>query len=157
MAQEAEVMTERLRKMLSLHEGRVPHAYTDSLGYLTIGVGHLIDKRKGGKLPEHIIDALLAHDIKEHADIMYRVNPWARQLDEVRQAVLIDMTFNLGPEPFDDDGFKDWPIFELQVKSGKYDAAADNMLSTKWALQVGARAQRLAKMMRTGTWPAELL
>lgn len=142
-----------LRELLVLHEGRVPHAYRDSLGYLTIGVGHLIDNRKGGRLPEEIIDILLDHDIKEHSDALVAVQPWVMKLDEVRRAVLFDMTFNLGIEPFDGDGFKDWPIFLGQVQSGLYNAAADNMLKTLWAKQVGRRAERLAGMMRDGKWP----
>ena len=150
-------MSERLKRLLTLHEGRVPHAYADSLGYLTIGIGHLIDKRKGGKLPDHIIDGLFHHDLKEHRDAMFRVNPWAAKLDEVRQAVLIDMTFNMGTEPFDDDGFKDWPIFEKQVQTGQYAAAAKNMRSTLWYSQVKSRAERLAHMMETGEWPKEIL
>lgn len=149
--------SERLRKMLTLHEGRVAHAYQDSLGYWTIGIGHLIDKRKGGKLPDHIIDGLFYHDLKEHTELLFKVNPWALQLDEVRKAVLIDMIFNLGPEPFNDDGYKDWPVFEQQVKTGQYAAAAKNMRGTLWAKQVGKRAERLATMMETGQWPPELL
>lgn len=142
-----------LRGLLSLHEGRIPYAYPDSLGYLTIGVGHLIDKRKGGKLPERIIDLLLDHDIEEHSGLLLKYQPWVAQMDPVRQAVLYDMTFNLGVEPFDGDGFKDWPMFVRQVQTGQWAAAAANMRSTLWAKQVGVRAVRLAKMMETGMWP----
>lgn len=139
----------QIRKLLSLHEGRVPYAYKDSLGFLTIGTGHLIDKAKGGGLPEHIIDALLDHDIAEHAQRLKRVAPWADQLDEVRYAVLLDMTFNLG-------SLAGWPIFLGQVSAGNYMDAAANMRSAKWAGQVGVRAVRLARMMETGAWPADM-
>jgi lysozyme len=141
--------SEKLRKLLTLHEGRVEHAYQDSLGYWTIGVGHLIDKRKGGALPPHIIDALLDYDIEEHEKRLLAVAPWASTLDPVRYAVLVDMTFNLG-------SLAGWPIFLSQVKSGRWKAAANNMRSTKWATQVGKRAERLAAMMETGEWPAQL-
>jgi lysozyme len=53
-----------LRRMLEDEEGRVPHAYPDSLGYWTIGVGRLIDRRKGGGLSDDEIDYLLANDIR---------------------------------------------------------------------------------------------
>lgn len=145
-----------LRKMLSLHEGRVPWAYKDSLGFLTIGVGHLIDKAKGGKLPEHIIDQLLDYDIQTHRDELYRAAPWVKDLDDVRRAVLVDMAFNLSVEPFDGDGVKDWQIFIGQMKRKEYAAAAVNMRSTLWARQVGPRADRLAKMVETGIWPLEV-
>src|SRR3546814_2848207 len=52
-------------KHLNREEGRIPHAYQDSLGYWTIGVGRLIDKRKGGRLTNVDIDMLLANDIAD--------------------------------------------------------------------------------------------
>ncbi len=139
----------KARALLSLHEGRVRHAYKDSLGYLTIGVGHLIDERKGGGLPEGIIDALLDYDIREHWDRLVALCPWVERLDDVRQYVLLDMTFNLG-------GLEGWPIFRKQVEQGRYAAAAANMRSTKWASQVKSRAVRLSAMMETGEWPANV-
>lgn len=142
-----------LRDLLILHEDRVPWVYPDSLGYLTIGVGHLVDKRKGGRLPEKIIDALLDYDIDEHRAALRAVQPWVERLDPVRQAVMDDMTFNLSVEPFDADGFKDWPVFIEQVRTGQYAKAAANMRSTLWASQVKTRAERLATMMETGQWP----
>lgn len=148
-------MIANIRELLSLHEGRVPYAYQDSLEFWTIGVGHLIDKRKGGALPEHIIDALLTWDIEKHTEELLKAQPWVANLDPVRFAVLQDMTFNLGVEPFDGDGFKDWPIFVRQVRDGQYAEAAHNMRNTLWASQVKSRATRLATMMETGRWPEE--
>lgn len=142
-----------LRELIELHEGRVPHAYQDSLGYWTIGVGHLIDRRKGGKLPEWIIDLLLDLDIRAHERELLKHQPWVAGLDPVRRAVLVDMAFNLGLEPFDNDGFKDWPITLKAIKEHRWEDAAEAMLDSKWATQVGARALRLADMMRTGQWP----
>lgn len=147
-------MITNIRELLSLHEGREPSAYPDSLGFLTIGVGHLIDKKKGGKLPEPIIDALLDYDIAEARRLLLSAWPFVAGLDAVRQTVLIDMTFNLGVEPFDHDGFKDWPNFVRQVEARQFALAAQNMRNTQpWASQVGARAERLAKMMESGEWP----
>lgn len=163
-----------LRALLVLHEGRSAKKYRDSEGYWTIGVGHLIDERKGGGLPPHIraelqrrgldvydsdpmpediIDALLDWDIRVHVERLGNLLPWAYLLDTVRYVVLCDMIFNLGEEPFDHDGFKDWPMFIEQVRTGQYERAAANMLSTLWAKQVGSRAIRLAGMMRSGQWP----
>ena len=140
-----------IREMLSLHEGRVPHAYQDSLGYWTIGVGHLIDRRKGGKLPESIIDSLLDYDIEKHSAELFQALPWVKELDQVRQNVLIDMTFNLGINGL--LGFKN----TLQaVKEKRWDDAAEGMLSSRWAKQVGTRAVRLSDMMRSGRWPGEV-
>lgn len=136
-----------VRDLIALHEGRVAHAYQDSLGYWTIGVGHLIDERKGGKLPEAIIDALLDLDIHEHANELFSSLPWVRDLDPVRQAVLVDMYFNMRRNLL---GFKE----TLRLfQEGRWDAAANAMLDSRWADQVGIRARRLARMTRTGQWP----
>lgn len=142
---------EKLTKLLALHEGRVPHAYQDSLGYWTIGIGHLIDKAKGGGLPEHIIDALFAYDLEKHAQELFAHEPWIAQLDEVRKAVLVDMAFNLGVA-----GLRTFVRTLTAVKEGRYNEAAALMLKSKWATQVGKRAQRLSWMMSKGVWPPEV-
>lgn len=139
----------RMLSLLSLHEGRVAHAYQDSLGYWTIGVGHLIDKRKGGRLPEEIIDALLDYDMRKHWLELLAALPWIERLDDVRQAVLLDMAFNLGVAGL--LKFKNTLRF---VERGDYKQAAANMMLSLWARQVKTRAVRLSRMMETGQWPA---
>lgn len=142
----------KIHKLLSLHEGRVPYAYQDSLGYWTIGVGHLIDRAKGGRLPEDIIDLLLDHDIEEHSEALYRALPWVMELDEVRRSVLIDMAFNLGVA-----GLLKFKRTLKAVQDRDYTPASVYMLQSLWARQVGSRSKRLSLMMRTGQWPKEVL
>jgi len=142
----------KIHKLLSLHEGRVPYAYQDSLGYWTIGVGHLIDRAKGGRLPEDIIDLLLDHDIEEHSAALYRALPWVMELDEVRRSVLIDMAFNLGVA-----GLLKFKRTLKAVQDRDYTPASVYMLQSLWARQVGFRSKRLSLMMRTGQWPKEVL
>lgn len=141
---------DNLEKLLELHEGRVPHAYQDSLGWWTIGVGHLIDKRKGGKLPDEFITLLLRYDIRQKTAQLEAALPWVRELDPVRYAVLADMCFNLGIAGL--LGFKNTL---KEVEAGNYEAASKRMLLSRWATQVGRRATRLSEMMRTGQWPKE--
>lgn len=137
-----------LRSLIELHEGRIPHAYQDSLGFWTIGVGHLIDKKRGGKLPDHIIDALFDYDIEKHSTELFEALPWSADLDEVRKTVLVDMTFNLGI-----NGLLGFRNTLRAIKEHRWDDAAQGMLASRWANQVGSRAVRLADMMRTGQWP----
>jgi len=111
-----------------------------------------VKKNPMAKLTDAQIDRLLNEDIAEHQRVLRSYQPWVELLDPVRQAVLDDMTFNLGIEPFDHDGFGDWPNFLAQVQKGLYAQAAANMRGTLWAKQVGARAERLARMMETGLW-----
>lgn len=124
-------------------EGVIPHAYQDSLGYWTIGVGHLIDKRKGGKMPDVIIDMLLRYDIDEKIAELNEKLPWWGFLDEPSQRVIVNMAFNLGVE-----GLLKFKDFMDALKDGDRDRAASEMLSSKWAEQVGARATRLATIIR---------
>lgn len=138
-----------IRELLTLHESRVPHAYADSLGFLTIGIGHLIDERKGGRLPDEIIDALFEYDLRTHTAELFGLLPWVRDLDAVRQAVLIDMYFNLRRGLL---GFKETL---RHFEAGNWQKAAEAMLDSKWALQVKTRATRLAHMTLTGEWPNE--
>lgn len=129
-------------------EGVVPYAYKDSLGYWTIGVGRLIDRRKGGRLSDDEIDYLLANDIRRvDAELDARL-PWWRGLDPVRQRVLQNMAFNLGTAGL--LGFKNTLA---AVKAKRWSDAAAGMLASKWARQVGERAERLAHMMKTGDVP----
>lgn len=136
--------------LLILHEGYKTKPYEDTVGKLTIGVGfNLTDV---GLYPNEI-DFILRNRIQLVEEFLERKVPFYNELDPVRKAVLQDMCYNMGEEPFDYDGYKDWPIFLGQVQSGDYVSAAANMLSTKWASQVGQRAVRLSKMMETGLWP----
>lgn len=137
-----------LVEMLERDEGRVRHAYQDSLGYWTIGVGHLIDKRLGGGLPDPIIDALLAYDIAEKSAQLDAAFPWAAKLDEARRAVLVCMTFQLGI-----GGLSRFKNAMTEMMLGKYGAAAQQFLQSKVAReQAPARWQRFAEQIRTGQW-----
>ena len=140
-------IAEKLRAQLIRDEGKVAHAYQDSLGYWTIGVGHLIDKAKGGALPDFIIDTLLEHDIEKHKRELIAALPWFTDLDPPRQAVLVNMAFNLGTA-----GLLKFTNTLRAIRSGSYSEAAMHMLESKWATQVGVRAQRLAAQMETGVW-----
>lgn len=150
-------MVTNLRELLSLHEGRIRTPYRDSLGYWTAGVGHLIDRRRGGSMPkswtgfpltEEEIDDVLDDDITEKSIDLFRALPWVMGLDEVRKAVLTDMAFNLGIA-----GLLQFKNTLAAVKEKRWQDAAQGMLASRWADQVGVRSLRLADMMRTGRWP----
>lgn len=126
-------------------EGFVSHAYQDSLGFWTIGIGRLIDKRKGGGITREEAEFLKANDIARFKAELDRKHPWWRSLDPVRQRVILNMTFNMGSGWLDS-----WPNTVKMIRAGDYAAAANAMLTTTWAKQVKSRATRLAEMMRTG-------
>lgn len=136
-------MTEReaLIAQLTLHEGRRRLPYMDTVGKITIGVGrNLSDKG----LSDREIDTLLTNDIDECiADLASF--PWFRSLDAIRQRVLVDLRFNLGPTRF-----RAFKRTLRMIEQGDYDKAADALRNSLWAKQVGQRADRLIRMMRTG-------
>lgn len=136
-----------VRELIIKHEGRVGHAYQDSLGFWTIGVGHLVDQRKGGKLPDEIIDALLDYDIDTHRNELFMQLPWVIGMDDVRQAAMIDMYFQLRGNLL---GFKEALRF---IQARAWSAAADALLDSKWAEQTPNRAKEVAEMIRSGKWP----
>lgn len=132
-------------------EREVPHEYKDSLGFSTIGVGRLIDKRKGGGLSSDEIAYLLANDVRRTMADLDKYLPWWRDMSEPRQRAITSMCFNLGigSEKLGSGllGFKNTLA---KMKAGDYEGAAQGMLASRWSSQVGARAERLAKMMKEG-------
>jgi lysozyme len=93
-------MTSATRATLTLDilrdEGEVLHAYQDSLGFWTIGVGRLVDKRLGGGITIEESRMLLARDVSRVLVEMYDAFPWALGLSENRQRVLANLLFQLG-------------------------------------------------------------
>ena len=141
-------MIEQLTAQLRRDEGARATAYKDSMDFLTIGVGRLIDSRKpGAGLRPDEIDYLLRNDINDRVQALTKALPWFSALDEARQGVLLNMAFQLGTAGF--LGFKS--TLSL-VADGKYAEAAEQMLKSKWATQTPARAKRLAEQMKTGEW-----
>ena len=136
-------MIEQLRKMLVRHEGLRLKPYQDSVGKWTIGVGRNLDD-KGITEAEAML--LLSNDIGDAlADA--KKFAWFGQLDSARQDVIVDMIFNLGLPRF--SGFRK---MIAALEHGNYPEAADQMLDSKWARQVGLRASELSQMIRTGTY-----
>jgi lysozyme len=124
---------------LRADEGLRLKPYRDSLGILTIGVGHNLDE-KGISYAAAMF--ILREDMQEAETLLDTNLPWWRTLTEDRQKVLINMAFNMGPKLL---SFKN--TLSL-IETGKYADAADAMLESLWARQVGPRADRLAARMR---------
>jgi lysozyme len=132
--------------MLVREEGKVPYAYQDHLGYWTIGVGRLIDKRKGGRLSEDEIMYLLNNDVTRFVKEVKEALPWVATLTPTRQQVLVAMAFQMGTAGL--LGFK--KTLEL-IRTDQYDKAATGMLNSKWGkTDSPARAKRMAELMRKG-------
>ena len=132
---------------LKRDEGEVLHAYQDHLGYWTIGIGILIDKRKGGGLRPEESEYIFRNRLKLlDAELTARL-PWISKLDPARKGVLINMAFQMGVAGL--LGFKNTLAM---IEAGRYQDAAKAMLQSKWATQTPARAKRLSNQMATGQW-----
>jgi len=137
----------QMTRLLRGDEGEVLHAYVDHLGYTTIGVGRLIDQRKGGGISKEESAYLLSNDIRNKVAELDRRLSWWRQLDEARQGVLLSMAFQMGV-----DGLLTFKNTLGMVRAGDYAGAARGMLNSLWARQTPERAARMAEQMRTGQW-----
>lgn len=132
---------EALRAQIVRHEGLRLKVYNDSLGIPTIGVGRNL-RDKGISEMEAMI--LLENDLGDVLRDLDREFPWWRHMSEIRQLVLADMAFNMGISRL--KGFRK---ALAGMAEGRYGYAADELLDSRWAGQVGPRALRLAHMMRT--------
>lgn len=134
---------DKLRAELVLDEGEVLHEYKDSLGYSTIGVGRLIDKRKGGGITKEESMYLLDNDIDRKSKQVFDNLPWLKNHPDQVQRAVVNMAFQMGIEGL--LGFKN-TLSLIQGK--KYKEAADNALKSKWAAQTPNRAKRVTDMIR---------
>lgn len=148
-----------ITKRLLLHEGCVDHVYKCPAGYLTIGVGRNLETNpltprekevvgdiKNGITVEKCL-YLLKNDVKRcERDLINNLSFWY-QLDDERQYALLDMCFNMG--------IKRLLKFKRMLGSmliGDYRGAAKECLMSKYAVDVGKRAQRIARLIETGVW-----
>ena len=136
-----------LKSQILREEGAESCAYQDSLGFWTIGVGRLIDSRKGGGLSNDEIDMLLENDIKRNYDAVLAALPWVEKLSDRRQAVLIGMAFQMGL-----GGLLKFKRMLALAENGQYSEAAIEMLLSKWAQQTVKRAYRMALQMEKDEW-----
>jgi len=132
-----------MRKIIERHEGFRAKIYKDTADKWTIGYGRNLEalgiSRKEGLV-------LLDNDMFwVETEIKDRF-PWYCELNDARKAVMLSMVFNLGIRRFQDF------IFTLRaLEQRDFQAAAREMLDSRWANQVGKRSRDLSFMMRTGT------
>lgn len=136
---------QRLRTLLIKHEGLRLKPYRDTRGKQTIGVGRNLDDIGISELEAMM---MLANDIEAVNKLAFATFSWLKSISAPRQDVVLSMMFNMGL-----GGFKEFKKMIAALVSGNYETAADEMLGSHWASQVGERARELASMMRTGRYP----
>jgi len=138
--------SDKLQKELIRDEGVRLRPYRDTLGFQTIGVGHLMSGMD--RFTEITYDEamhLLDVDIEIAERRLTNIFSSWRSLDEVRQLALINLTFNLGYR------LADFKRFLHAAKSEDWEKAADQLMQSRWYKQVKLRGPRIVHAIRTGT------
>jgi lysozyme len=128
-------------------EREVLHAYQDHLGFWTIGVGILIDERKGGGITHEESRYLLRNRVRrKEAECESRFE-WWHNIDDVRQGVILCMAFQLGT-----NGVANFKRMCAALRIRDYITASIEMLDSTWRKQTPERCERMAQIMRSGQW-----
>ena len=141
---------EQLRKELEIDEGVKYAIYLDHLGLPTFGIGHLIidsDVENGSPVGTEVSESRVQQAFE--ADVLSVILDCNRLyndfdvLPEEVQLIVANMMFNMGRTRL--SKFKG---MKRGVDSRDWNAAADEMVDSKWYRQVTNRADRLVQRMR---------
>lgn len=133
---------QRLRESLKKHEGKRLKVYDDTEGIATIGYGRNL---VGVGISDDEAEYLLGNDITRAWQGAMEVVPSFATLTDARQEVLVEMVFNLGAA-----GVSKFRKTLFFIAEKDWDKAAEEMLDSQWAEQVGNRAVRLSQKFRMG-------
>lgn len=141
---------EKLRADLELDEGVKHEIYLDHLGLPTFGIGHLVrdeDPEFGEPVGTAVTDdrvaAAFEQDIQITIEDCEKLYTDFYELPEEAQLIIANMCFNLGyPRLSKFKGMK------RGVDARDWNAAADEMVDSRWYRQVTNRADRLVQRMR---------
>ena len=144
---------------LKLHEGCSLMPYKCPANKLTIGIGHNLEDNPLTKEEQEVLGDwrkgitrenahyLCRNDINKCIEDLRRNISFFDNLDKERKYALIDLCFNLG--------IRTLLTFKKTLASiacGNYRTAAEQLLQSKYASQVGKRAKRIAILIETGRW-----
>lgn len=152
-------MIEHLKAMLRRHEGFVSKPAPCPAGFITGGYGHNYEAH-GEPVPPLVTrekaEYMLDMDIqKAIIDCACYIGPFVG-LDPVRQAVLINMCFQMGigSRKSKKKGLLSFKNMLAAISAQDWNLAAKEMLDSDWGRKFKRRADELARMMETGEWPA---
>ena len=144
---------EQLRRELDEDEGCVYEIYLDHLGYPTFGIGHLVTKRDmehgwsvGTDVDEYRVHEVFEEDVQTVLSDCKKLYHNFYDLPEEVQLIIANMMFNMGRIRL--SKFKG---MKRGIDDCDWQAAADEMVDSRWYRQVTNRAERLVKRMRNVT------
>jgi len=127
---------------IKLDEGFRSKPYQCTAGKITIGYGRNIEDNG---ITKSEAENLLLNDVKTAQIELLNTFDWFAKLNGARQGVLINMAFNLGLPRL-----KKFKKMLSALSKSDYHEASKQMLDSRWAVQVGERANRLAKQITEG-------
>ena len=134
----------KLIEQLKIHEGVKLKPYKCTAGKLTIGIGRNLED-VGISMEE--AEYFLQNDIAEARSQLLHAFPWMGEFNDARISAMINFTFNVGIGTV-----KKFENTLSYMQSGEWDKAADEMMDSRWARQVGNRAIEVTEQIRTGKW-----
>jgi lysozyme len=139
----------KLKDQLKIDEGVKYEIYEDHLGYATFGIGHLITDKDpeygwpvGTKVSEDRVNKVFKTDVQKFVSETQKVFPDLINKPDNIQVVLVNMCFNLGAPRL--SKFKK---FITAINDEQWIEAAVEMMDSRWARQVGPRAERLKQIV----------
>jgi len=137
---------EEVKQRIKEHEGFRDTVYSDSLGFATVGYGHLVlptdDFVEGVEYPKEDLEKLFELDFNE---ALQSANDLLEEIEvpETIKGVICEMCFQLG-KPRVMKFKKMWEGLE----AGDYNKAADEMIDSAWHKQTTSRCESLAELVR---------
>ena len=126
------------------HEGFRSRAYRCTENHLTIGYGFAI---KDLDLDEDLAEEILLRKLEKLIKRVRNKFDWLDSVPHEVQGVIVEMSYQMGLSNV--SKFKK-ALHAMQMLQWK--KAADEMLDSRWAKQVGKRATKLSEVMKSGEW-----
>ena len=152
-----ETLMNRIKAQLVRYEGLRLKPYRCTAGKLTIGIGRNLDDCGISHIEAYV---LLENDIQNcEKQLLDEIPEIYNGLDEVRKSVLLSMCISIPQSRFAPlrepcylgiGGLLEFNNTLAFIAAGDWERAANNMLVSRWAKQVGRRAIELSELMRKG-------
>tara|TARA_R110000765_G_scaffold102196_1_gene190921 strand:+ start:2064 stop:2507 length:444 start_codon:yes stop_codon:yes gene_type:complete len=140
----------KLREQLKIDEGVKYEVYDDHLGYKTFGIGHLVKTTDeeyglpcGAPVSEKRVNSVFDKDVETYIDESKKVFGNLEDMPQEAQQVIVNMCFNMGAPRL-----SQFKKFIKAIHDEDWKTASVEMLDSRWAKQVGVRANRLSDRIK---------
>ena len=138
---------ETVTENLKTEEGFRGSVYQDHLGFWTIGYGRMVDENRNGRISEDEAEFLLHNDIIRTVKELDRALPWLAQMPQNVCDVIVELCFQMGLPTL-----LKFKITLQLIEDEKFNAAAEELLNSRFAEQTPARAKRLSERLQAAAY-----